>query len=92
MTSAVLAAVCLLPALHAQTAPAADAETPMFRVYANLLQIPVLILDKYRRPVAPIPPEKFRIQLDEETPVRPRQVRLQGEDPITLAVLVSTLR
>jgi hypothetical protein len=62
----------------------------MFRVYANLLQIPVLILDSARRPVAPIPPEKFRIQFDEETPIRPRQVRLEGEDPITLAVLVDT--
>ena len=57
------------------------------RVYTNLLQIPVLILNGKHQPVPPIQADKFLLHIDNDAPFRPR-VRLEGEDPITLAVLI----
>ncbi|AFL86441.1 hypothetical protein Terro_0090 [Terriglobus roseus DSM 18391] len=87
---AVAALFCACQALHAQTPPASDhdSDPALFRVYTNLLQIPVLILDPFLQPVKPVDPNKFTIQFDELKPVRPRLVRLQGDDPITLAILI----
>ena len=56
-------------------------------VYTNLLQIPVLILNSGHQPVPFIEPDKFLLHIDRNPPFRPR-VRLEGEDPITLAVLI----
>jgi hypothetical protein len=82
---------CLLAAfLHAQATPAPQqsADAPVIRVYANLLQIPVLILDPFLEPVKPIDPARFTIQFDDLRPAHPKLVRLEGEDPITLAILI----
>jgi hypothetical protein len=85
-----LALLCAFHGARAQTAPLPqhDAEPVQFRVYANLLQIPVLILDPALQPVKPLDPAKFTIRFDELPPIRPRIVRLEGEDPITLAILI----
>ena len=56
-------------------------------VYTNLLQIPVLILSSKRQELPPIEAENFLLRLGDDPPFHPR-VRLEGEDPITLAVLI----
>jgi hypothetical protein len=90
---AVFACACI-PALAQTVAspPPAAGEVTTLHVYTNLLQIPVLVLDSYREPVKPIKPEKFTVQFDGGTPFRPRVVRLQGDDPITLAILIDGSR
>ena len=56
-------------------------------VYTNLLQIPVLVLSPKRQELPPIDAKNFLLRLGNDPPFHPR-VRLEGEDPITLAVLI----
>jgi VWFA-related protein len=57
--------------------------------YENLIQIPVLVLSpsKDRLP-DPIPPSKFSVSFDSGPSFRATHVRRQGDDPISLAILV----
>jgi hypothetical protein len=56
--------------------------------YANLLQIPVLVLSPWLEPLPPISASKFAISLDAGPKFRPTHVRLEGEDPIALSILL----
>lgn len=72
---------------------AAEAQTTVqpgttLHVYAHLLQIPVLILDRHGELLPPIPAAEFSVRLGKEAPFKPGRVRLEGEDPITLVILV----
>ena len=82
---AVLSLCLRMTAAHAQM-PVTEGST--IHVYTNLLQIPVLILDRRHQELPPISPAKFTVQLGKDTPFRPRLVRLEDEDPITLAILL----
>lgn len=58
-------------------------------VYANLIQIPTLVLDsKWRRLKAPIPESRFSISIDSGPWFRATHVRQEGDDPISLAILL----
>ena len=57
-------------------------------MYTNLMQIPVLILSRRHQPLPPLDAAKFTVQLDAKPPFTPKVVRLEGEDPITLAILL----
>ncbi len=82
------AALWALPC-HAQNQPQTSlADGSTIHVYANLLQIPVLILSQKHQPLPPIDPAKFSVRLGKDQPFRPRLVRQEGEDPITLAILL----
>lgn len=83
--NALLCVGLLAYGLHAQT-PVSEGTT--IRVYANLMQIPVLILSQRHQPLPPIDAAKFTVRLDARQPFLPKVVRLQGEDPITLAILL----
>lgn len=76
---------------------AQDAPTPQnqpiqpihtLHVYANLMQIPVLVLSSYRTPMAPIASSKFFVSIDSGPRFRPTHVRLEGDDPISLSILL----
>ena len=69
-----------------QGAPVAEGDT--LRVYANLMQIPVLVLGPKRQALPPIDPARFRMQFDHGALEIPRVVRVEGDDPITLSILV----
>jgi hypothetical protein len=56
--------------------------------YANLLQIPVLVLSPSLKPLPLIPASKFAISLDSGPKFRPTHVRLEGDDPIALSILI----
>jgi hypothetical protein len=62
--------------------------TMTLHVYTNLIQIPVLILGPYLDYVPKIDPGKLTVSLDHETPFHPVHVRPEGDDPISLAILL----
>ena len=57
-------------------------------VYANLIQIPVVVLSPFRTPLAPIAPSRFSISLDSGPQFRATHVRPEGDDPISLSILL----
>jgi hypothetical protein len=65
-------------------------EKPVFtlKVYANLVQVPTLVLDHDRRPLPPIDFRRFLVSLDEGKKFAPTHVRMEGEDPLDLAILL----
>lgn len=69
-------------------ASAQDDGIPTLRVYANLLQIPTLVLDWQHRPLRPIASRKFLVSIDGGPKFRVTHVRVEGEDPVSLAILV----
>lgn len=66
--------------------PGEDSHT--LHVYANLIQIPVLVLGPGREPVAPIAADRFRVSIDGGPRYKVRHVRIEGDDPISLAIFL----
>lgn len=70
-------------------APAEQAPAvPMLRAYANLVQIPVLVLTNQRLRATPLEAKQFRLRIDGGPRFLPKYVRREGLDPIRLIVLV----
>lgn len=65
-----------------------DAPLHTLRVYMDLIQVPVLVLDSEHDRMKPIDPSKFQVSLDAGPNFRPRNVRQEGDDPIALAILL----
>ncbi len=60
-------------------------------VVTNLVRIPVLVLTPQReRLSSPIASDRFTIQFSGGSPIRPKYVRREGDDPIDLALVVDT--
>jgi VWFA-related protein len=63
--------------------------TPTLHVSTNLIQIPVLVLTPAREKLpAPIAANRFSISFDDGPWFRPKYARLQGDDPIDLAIVL----
>ncbi len=77
-------------AAAAFTMAAQDAPPTTLHVYANLIEIPVLVLSHSLKELPPIGPGKFGLRLDNGPVFRPNSVRREGEDPLVLAVLIDT--
>jgi len=80
-------------ALTAQTPILPDAQDPppglyTLHVYANLAQVPTLIISPDERPFSPIPANQFFVSLDGGPQFHPTKVRIEGDDAITLAIIV----
>jgi hypothetical protein len=58
------------------------------RVYTRLVQLPTLVLSPTYQPLPPIDAQKFNLALDAGPRFHPSHVRLEGDDPITLAILL----
>jgi len=71
-----------------QSSTTATLPTPTLRVYTNLKQVPVLVLSRDYARMKPIDPSGFRISLDSGPRFRPTYVRREGDDPISLAILI----
>lgn len=66
-----------------------DGGVPTLHVYTNLVQIPTLVLTQNRDPVTkPIDPSRFSVSIDSGPWFRATHVRQQGEDPISLSILL----
>ncbi len=73
--------------MPAQTAQP-DEPIHTLHVYMDLIQVPVLALDSDLQRMKPLDASKFRISLDSGPTFLPRTVRQQGDDPISLAILL----
>jgi hypothetical protein len=69
-------------------AAAQDDKVPTLHAYTNLVQIPVLVLDHDNKQLPLIAPQRFFVSLDGGPRFRVTHVRLEGADPITLAILL----
>jgi hypothetical protein len=72
--------------LHANDAP-----TTTLHVYTNLAQVPTLVLTKRHEEMTPVPPARFRLSLDSGPAVPPTHVRVEGYEPISMAILIDTM-
>jgi hypothetical protein len=73
---------------HGVAARAQDADVTTLHVYANTIQIPVLVLGEDRKKIAPIAADRFHVSFDGGPPFKVSHVRLEGDDPISLAILL----
>jgi hypothetical protein len=66
-----------------------DGGVPTLHVYTNLIQIPMLVLGQNREPVRkPIEASRFSVSIDSGPWFRATHVRQEGEDPISLSILL----
>ncbi len=65
-----------------------NASAPTLHVYTNLVQIPTLVLGHDHKPIAPIDERRFFVSLDGGRKFRVTHARLEGDDPISLAILM----
>jgi hypothetical protein len=74
----------------AQDAPTPrDVPIPTLHVYANLIQVPTLVLDSQRRPLKKaIAANRFSVSIDSGPWFRATHVRQEGDDPISLSILL----
>jgi hypothetical protein len=61
---------------------------PTLHVYTNLVQIPTLVLGTDRKPIAQIDERRFFVSIDGGRKFRVTHARLQGDDAISLAILM----
>jgi len=66
----------------------AQDQAPTLHVYANLVQIPTLVVDRDLLPVAPIAEGRFFVSVDGGPKFRVTHVRPEGDDPIALAIVL----
>ena len=57
-------------------------------VYANLVQVPVLVLDSLSQPMANVEDRGFYVSLDGGPRFRVAHARREGDDPISLSILL----
>ncbi len=65
-------------------------ETAVFtlKAYANVIQVPTLVLDSDREPMHRLNASRFRVSLDGGKKFAPTRVRAEGEDPLDIAILL----
>ena len=73
--------------LNAQEA-APDAGLTTLHVYMDLVQVPVLVLSSSLEPMKPVDTSRFSVSLDAGPQFKPKHSRQQGEDAISLGILM----
>jgi hypothetical protein len=73
--------------LSAQEEPA-NAVPYTLHVYTNLLQVPALVVTQGHTAAHPIPIDRFNIRLDSGKAFHPTAMHIEGDDPISIAVLL----
>jgi hypothetical protein len=69
--------------------PAADGGVPTLHVYTNLVQVPTLVLTMNQDLIdKPIPESRFSVSIDSGRWFRATHVRREGDDPISLSILL----
>jgi hypothetical protein len=80
------------PSVQASPSTATPPPIQTLHVYANLEQIPVLVLTADHLRVKSVDTSKFRVSLDSGRLFTPAHIRREGDDPISLAILIDTSR
>ena len=87
-----VAVLCLTALGTAQSVPGdAQEEKPAFtlKAYESLMQIPALVLDSSMRPAKHrVDPGRFLVSLDSGKKFSPTNVRVEGDDPLELAIVL----
>jgi hypothetical protein len=86
-----LIAISATPPLRAQNAPQARPENPapyILHLYARLVELPTMILLRDIKKPTTLDPQLINIRLNHERPFHPTSLRLEGNDPLTLAILI----
>jgi hypothetical protein len=65
-----------------------NASSPTLHVYTNLVQVPTLVLGHDHKPIAPVDERRFFVSLDGGRKLRATHARLEGDDSISLAILL----
>lgn len=68
--------------------PSVPNSTPTLHVYADLIQVPVLVMGPGWVPIPRIANDRFRVSIGGGPLYRVQHVRLEGEDPIALGILL----
>ena len=66
----------------------AEKGVPTLHVYADLIQVPVLVMGPGWNPIPRIANDRFRVSIGGGPPYRVQHVRLEGDDPISLGILL----
>jgi hypothetical protein len=85
------AALFLALPCHAQQpteTPPGNAALYTLHAYTNLVQIPTLVLNWRSKPLPPIPRDRFAIRLDAGPAFHPTAMHMEGDDAISLAILL----
>jgi VWFA-related protein len=80
-----------IPRLPAQASPSTSAPPPdlyTLHVYANLAQVPTLVINPDGRPFPQLTRDQFFVSLDGGTLFHPSQLRIEGDDAISLAIII----
>jgi hypothetical protein len=85
VSASVLPSVCVLAQ---DDAPSPPPNLYTLHVYTNLMQFPTVVLGSDLKPIPPVPREKFNITIDGGPVFHPTKMRIEGDDPISLAVLL----
>jgi hypothetical protein len=84
-----LISVLIVAALHAQSPPDASPANTL-HLYARLVELPTLVLGPNNHPLPSLSPKAVNIKLDLRPSFHPSSLRLEGDDPISLAILIDT--
>jgi hypothetical protein len=88
---AILWALGFAVAFSGTVLAAQDAPVPTLHVYANLIQIPVLVLDWAGDALQkPVDARRFYVSVDSGPWFRATHARLEADDPISLTILLDT--
>jgi hypothetical protein len=85
---ALLLAAALTPGFNPSHAEAQEPQPYTLHVYTNLMQFPTVVLSQDFKPLPPVPREKFDITLDGGPIFHPTKMRIEGDDPLSLFVLL----
>jgi len=80
-----------IPKLRAQASPSTSAPPPdlyTLHVYANLAQVPTLVINPDGKPFPQLTRDQFFVSLDGGALFHPSQLRIEGDDAISLAIIV----
>jgi hypothetical protein len=84
-----LISLLIVAALHAQSPPDASPANTL-HLYARLVELPTLVLRPNNLPLTSLEAKNVNIRIDLFPPFHPSSLRLEGNDPISLAILLDT--
>jgi hypothetical protein len=84
----IMASACCHP--QQTESPQSSEQKPVFtlKVYADLVQVPTLVLNHDRQPIRTVNFQRFQVSLDHGKRFAPTHVRMEGADPLNLAILI----
>jgi hypothetical protein len=83
-----ITALCISTLAAQKAMPPQDESVPTLHAYSDLVQTAVIVLNQDLKPMPPVPETSFFVSLDGGPRFRVTHARLEGDDPISLAILL----